>query len=37
MEKEEPKKSRKNFYLGIVFGFITVGIINKIIWPMLFD
>ncbi len=37
MEKEQPKKSKKSFYIGIIAGFIIYGIIKEIIWPMIFD
>ncbi len=35
MEKEQPKKSKVNFFLGIVAGFIIYGIIKEIIWPLI--
>ncbi len=35
MEKEQPKKSKRNFYLGILAGFIIYAIIKELIWPMI--
>jgi len=35
MESEQPKKSRRNFYIGIVVGIILWAIIDKFIWPMI--
>ncbi len=35
MDKEQPKKSKRNFYIGIVVGFIIYAIIKEFIWPMI--
>lgn len=37
MENEKPKKSKVNFFLGIVAGFIIYGTIKEIIWPLIAD
>lgn len=34
MEKDQAKKKKRNFYLGIVAGFILNGIIKEVIWPL---
>lgn len=35
MEKEQPKKSKGNFYVGLVVGIILYGIIKEFIWPLI--
>ncbi len=35
MENKQRKKSSRNFYLGIIAGFIIYAIIKELIWPML--
>ncbi len=35
MEKEQPKKSKGNFYVGLIVGVIVYGIVKELIWPMI--
>ncbi len=35
MEKEKPKKSKGNFYTGLIVGFILWAVIREFLWPMI--
>jgi len=35
MEKEQPKKSKKNIFIGAIIGVILYKIVVDLIWPMI--
>lgn len=35
MSTEQPKHKRRNFYIGVVVGFILWAIIKELIWPLI--
>jgi len=35
MENEKPKKSKGNFYAGLVVGFILMLVIKEFLWPLI--
>lgn len=35
MGEEQSKKSKRNFFTGLVVGFVIYGIIKELIWPMI--